>query len=339
MPDGDRLPMLVPDRLDDVPARLRGGVVAVGNFDGVHAGHRALLLAAQAEAWRRGVPAVALTFEPHPRTYFRPGEPVFRLTPLPAKARLLGALGIDGLVVADFDRALAEMPAAAFVDEILVGRLKLAAAVVGFNFHFGKGRSGSPSLLLQAGPERGFAVTVVGEVQVEGGGRPCSSSAIRARLSEGDIAEANADLGYRWFVIGTVIPGERRGRDLGFPTANLRLGPDCRLRHGVYAVRLQRADGSCLDGVASYGRRPTFDNGPPLLEVHALDFAGDLYGEQVMVSFVAWLRPELKFNSVDELVAAMHGDVERGRAILAAADPGSDLDRRLNGRLQGRLPL
>lgn len=332
MPSGVRAPALHPSRLADVPPKLTGGVVAVGNFDGVHEGHRVLLAAARAEAERRGVPAVVLTFEPHPRTYFRPAEPVFRLTPLSAKARLLGALGMDGMVVADFDRAFAEMPAEAFIADVLVGKLKLAAAVVGFNFHFGKGRRGSPALLAAAGAAGGFAVNVVSEVSAVHTGAVVSSSVIRNHLTGGDIRAANADLGYRWFVIATVVPGDRRGRDLGFPTANLHLAPDCRLRHGIYAVRLQRADGSVLDGVASYGRRPTFDNGAPILEVFVLDFVGDLYGEQVAVSFVDWIRPELKFSGIDELVAAMNGDVARARDILAAAGAGTAIDQRLAGR-------
>jgi riboflavin kinase/FMN adenylyltransferase len=323
---------LIPARLDDVPRELTGGVIAVGNFDGVHQGHRALLAVARAEADRRGVPAVVLTFEPHPRNYFRAAEPVFRLTPLAAKARLLKVLGVDGLVVADFDRALAEMPAAAFIGDILVGKLKPVAAVVGFNFHFGKGRFGSPAALSEAGAANGFAVTVVGEVSAGPGRAPLSSSAIRHHLAEGDVAAANADLGYRWFVIATVIPGERRGRELGFPTANLKLDPDCRLRHGIYAVRLQRADGTVLDAVASFGRRPTFDNGAPLLEVYVFDFSGDLYGERVAVAFVDWIRPELKFDSIADLVAAVNGDVARARAILAAAGPGSAIDQRLAGQ-------
>jgi riboflavin kinase/FMN adenylyltransferase len=313
--------MLIPSSLDDVPPQLTGGVVAVGNFDGVHEGHRVLLGAARAEAERRGVPAVVLTFEPHPRTYFRPAEPVFRLTPLAAKARLLGALGMDGVVVANFDQTLAEMPPESFVSDILVSRLKLAAAVVGFNFHFGKGRRGSPSVLAAAGAARGFAVEVVEQVSTSRTGAVASSSTIRNHLAEGDVGAANIDLGYRWFVIATVVRGDQRGRDLGFPTANLHIAPDCRLRHGIYAVRLQRADGTILDAVASYGRRPTFDNGAPILEVHVLDFAG-----------VAWIRPELKFSGIDELVAAMNEDVAKTRRILAAAGAGSAIDRRLAGR-------
>lgn len=331
MPSGVRPPPLTACSLDQVPASLTGGVVAVGNFDGVHGGHRALLAAARSEAAERGVPAVVLTFEPHPRTFFRPQTPVFRLTPPAAKARLLQALGIDGLVVANFDRALATMPAENFVDEILIGRLKLAAAVVGFNFHFGKGRAGSPALLAAAGKRAGFPVTIIGEVDDAASGGPVSSSAIRENLAAGDIAVANARLGYRWFVVGRVVAGDRRGRELGFPTANLRVEPDCGLRHGIYAVRMQRADGTILDGVASYGRRPTFDNGAVILEAHLFDFQGDLYGEEVEVSFVGWIRPELKFSSAASLIAEMRRDAEAARAMLAEAGPGSPLDKALAG--------
>ena len=328
MTSGVRLKALTPHFLDQIPVDLTGGVVAVGNFDGMHGGHRALLSVARAEATRRGVSAVVFTFEPHPRTVFRPETPVFRLTPLSAKARLLGALSIDGLVVATFDRAFSTISAGAFIDEILIGRLKLSGAVVGFNFHFGQGRAGSPALLAEAGTRKGFAVTVVDQV-LEGDGAPVSSTAIRENLAAGEIAAANARLGYRWFVVGEVVNGEQRGRELGYPTANLRLPADCRLRHGVYAVRMQRADGTLLDGVASYGRRPTFDDGAPLLEVFAFDFSGDLYGEEVSVAFVGWIRPELKFDSVPALIAAMDRDSEIARGTLAAAGPGTALDKAL----------
>ena len=328
MPSGARLPALQPYDLADLPAELTGGVVAVGNFDGMHQGHAALLAAASRAASEAGVPAVVLTFEPHPRTLFRPETPVFRLTPLSAKARLLKALGLDGLTVATFDRAFAAIAAEVFVERILVGRLNLKAAVVGFNFHFGKGRAGTPAVLAEAGRRLGFAVTVFDEISGEAG-EPVSSSAIRESLAEGDVAGANRKLGYRWFVLGEVVEGDRRGRELGFPTANIRLGDDCRLRHGIYAVRLQRAGGSILAGVASYGRRPTFGGGPPILEVFLFDFSGDLYGEEVAVAFVDWIRPELTFAGAAELVAAMNGDSVRAREILATAGPGSALDMAL----------
>jgi riboflavin kinase/FMN adenylyltransferase len=323
---------LVPVPLDAVPPALTGGVVAVGNFDGVHAGHRALLDATRHTAQRLGVPAVVLTFEPHPRTVLRPEHPVFRLTPLAAKARLLAALGMDGLVVATFDRAFAANPASVFVDEMLVGRLKLRGAVVGYNFQFGKGRQGSAATLATAGERDGFLVEAIGQVSTDGG-TPVSSTAIRTDLIAGDIAAANRHLGYRWFVVGEVIPGDRRGRELGYPTANLSLGADCRLRHGVYAVRFERADGTVFDGVANYGRRPTFgDDGAPLLETFVFDFAGDLYGETVAVSFVGWIRPELKFAGATDLIAAIEEDCRTARAMLRNAEPGTALDRALTDR-------
>jgi riboflavin kinase/FMN adenylyltransferase len=323
-----RAPFLIPHALSAVPESLRGSVVALGNFDGLHGGHRALLELALGEARHLGVPAVVLTFEPHPRTVFRPDKPVFRLTPLPAKARLLAALGLDGLVVAEFDRTFAATTADTFIDDVLIGRLDVAAVVVGYNFRFGYGREGTAPTLAGAGSRRGFAVGILDEVS-ERSGVPASSSVIRDDLAAGDIASANARLGYRWFIVGTVIEGDRRGRELGFPTANIALGSDCRLRHGVYAVRMRRADGTVLDGVASYGRRPTFDNGAPLLEVHAFDFAGDLYGEEVIVSFFGWIRPELKFDSAQALITAMQGDAVTAREILSAADAGTQIDRAL----------
>ena len=328
MRSGARLTALTPHPIDAVPAALSGGLVAVGNFDGLHAGHRALLALARAEATRRGVPASVLTFEPHPRTVFRPTEPVFRLTPLPAKARLLKALALDGLIVADFTRAFAALTASAFIDEVLVSRLGLAAAVVGFDFRFGQGREGTAPFLAATGVRKGFDVTIVEPVCAEDG-TPVSSSAIRDDLAQGDIAAANARLGYRWFVVGEVISGDRRGRELGYPTANIRLGPDCRLRHGVYSVRMQRADGTVIDGVASYGRRPTFDDGPPLLEVFLFGFSGDLYGEKVVVCFVGWIRPELKYDSAAALVTAIGRDVEVARGQLADASEDSALDKAL----------
>ncbi len=319
---------LEPFAVDRIPASLTGGVVAVGNFDGVHRGHATLLGRARADADRLGVPAVALTFEPHPRTVFRPETPVFRLTAIDAKARLLAALGIDGLVVATFDRAFAAIAAEDFVTAILRDRFALKSAVVGHDFHFGKGRSGTPAVLSEAGKRLGFSVDVVAPVG-DADGTVFASTDIRTALIEGDIARANRLLGYRWFVIATVAEGERRGRELGFPTANLPLAPDCGLAHGIYAVRVRTPEGTEHDGVASYGRRPTFDNGAPLLEAHLFDFAGDLYGKRLAVSFLAWLRPEKKFPSVDALIAAMNDDSAAARALQAVAGPGSDLDRAL----------
>jgi riboflavin kinase / FMN adenylyltransferase len=323
------LEALQPFPVDQMPPALAGGVVAVGNFDGVHRGHRALLDTAKDEAARRGVPALVLTFDPHPRTVLRPAHPpVFRLTPLPAKARLLKALALDGLAVARFDLGFAAMTADEFVDTVLIGQLKISAAVVGFNFRFGRNRAGTVQSLAALGQRLDFAVCVVDPV-AERSGSLVASSDIRTALAAGDVTGANALLGYRWFVVGTVERGAGRGRDLGFPTANLRLPDDCALRHGIYAVRLQRAGGAVHDGVASFGVRPTFGGGAPLLEIFVFDFSGDLYGQEVAVAFHSWIRPEATFSGAAELVAAMQQDTLAAQGTLAAAGPGSDLDRRL----------
>lgn len=327
MPIAAPFPALTPFDLDAMPDSLRGGVVAIGSFDGVHLGHQALLAVARDAAKDMGAPSLVLTFEPHPRAVIRPDAPPFRLTPLPVRARILKALGIDGLAVAKFDAAFAANTAAEFIDRVLIGRLGVGGIVLGHDFRFGRGREGTTAMLAEAGARHGFPVIEVDRVD-DPAGVCYASRAIRAFLAEGDIGAANAQLGYRWFVEGEVVPGDRRGRTLGYPTANVRLDA-CELRHGIYAVRLQRPGGAILDGVASYGRRPTFDDGPPLLEVFAFDFSGDLYGETVSVAFIDWIRPELKFGSVEELVAAMNGDSVRARAILAAAGPGTLLDQRL----------
>jgi len=314
--------------LDAIPPALRGGAVLIGNFDGVHRGHQALLARTIADAGRLRGPSLVLTFEPNPRTFFRPDEPVFRLTPPPVRARLLSALGIDGLVIAPFDAAMSRLSPLAFMETILAERLAARSVTVGDDFRFGARRAGSVGDLIAAGPRLGFAVDVVPPV-VDAGGERFSSSAIRAALGAGEIGRAGHCLGYRWFIEGMVIPGARRGRDLGFPTANVRLADDCGLRHGVYAVTFTGADGVERPAVASYGRRPQFDNGAPLLETHVLDYRGDLYGQEVVVTFHAWIRPELKFASVEALVARMAEDVAEARAVLAGDGPGTALDQAL----------
>jgi riboflavin kinase/FMN adenylyltransferase len=314
--------------LDALPADLAGGAVAVGNFDGVHRGHAGLLRRTIENARQRNTRAVVLTFDPHPRSYFRPAEPVFRLTPPAAKARLMAAIGIDGLVVCNFDQAFSERSAEDFIDTILAGRLKARSLTVGEDFRFGRGRSGTTAALAAAGERLGFDLDIVAPIR-DGQGRRISSSEIRAALASGDIATANRLLGYRWFVTGTVVPGERRGRELGFPTANIRLPDDTKLRHGVYAVTFKRPDGGIHMAVASYGRRPQFDNGAPLLEIFVFDLSADLYGEEVVVTFFDWIRPETAFPAVEDLVAAMKNDTEQARLILSKAGAGTALDRAL----------
>lgn len=310
-----------------LPATLVGAHVAIGNFDGMHRGHQAVLAATLDRARAAGRPALALTFEPHPRSFFAPERPVFRLTPPAAKARLAAALGLDGLVIGAFDGALAALSAEAFVEEILVGRLGIAGATIGWDFHFGAKRTGSPAFLDAAGRRHGFTVDVVEPHGCEDG-ELVSSSRIRAALAGGDLAEACGLLGYRWFVEGTIVGGDRRGRDLGFPTANMRLPADCALRHGVYAVTFT-VDGVAHGGVANWGRRPQFDNGAPVLETFVFDFSGDLYGKTVDVGFVSFLRDEAKFASVEALIAQMRLDTAEARAAIAGLAPGSALDRAL----------
>jgi riboflavin kinase / FMN adenylyltransferase len=294
---------------------LRGGVFALGNFDGVHRGHRAVSAAARDCAASLGVPAAVLTFEPHPRAFFRPQEPLFRLTDERNKLRLLAATGLDGALVMRFDAALARLTAQEFVDRILVERLAVSGVVVGYNFHFGKARGGSPEFLAAEGKRRGIVVDIA--PQFTHRGRPVSSGPVRDALIAGDVADAAELLGFPWFVSGTVIHGEKRGRALGYPTANLVLDPSCRLRHGIYAVRVG-IGGERRDGVASFGRRPTFDNGAVLLEVFLFDYAGDLYGREIDVAFIGWIREEMKFASIEALIARMDEDSRSARALLAA---------------------
>lgn len=302
---------------DCAPAEaLRGAAVAIGNFDGVHRGHKAVIAAALSCARSLGKPAAALTFEPHPRAFFNPNEPLFRLTDETAKLRLLAATGLDGAIVLTFDAALAKLSAEDFVQRVLVERLAISGAAIGFNFHFGANRAGSPEFLQTQGKRHGFAVDIVPPLR--DGERPVSSGPIRAALAAGRPDDAAELLGYPWFVSGTVIHGDKRGRELGFPTANLALDPTCALRHGIYAVRVAAA-GRRYNGVASFGRRPMFDTGMVLLEIFLFDFDGDLYGANIDVAFIAWLREEAMFASAEELVRQMEEDSRLARAALARA--------------------
>lgn len=294
----------------------RGAVVAMGNFDGVHLGHRAVIGAALRMGRAQGRPAFAVTFEPHPRSFFSPNSPQFRLTTETNKLRLLAGTDLAGAVVMTFDKVRAGTTAQEFIHHDLIERLGIGGIAVGYDFHFGKGRAGSPSLLVAEAPRLGIEVDVQAHVDIDE--RPVSSTAIRMALAEGQIADATAMLDGPWFVTGTVIHGEKRGRGLGFPTANIRLDKNCELKHGIYAVRVGRG-AERLDGVASFGRRPTFDNGAPLLEVFLFDFKDDLYGAELDVAFISFIREELKFNSIDALVARMNEDSARARADLTAA--------------------
>jgi riboflavin kinase / FMN adenylyltransferase len=313
MTAGDHFHVVRADAENCDAGPLKGCVLAIGNFDGVHRGHRTVIDAALKRARALGRKAAALTFAPHPRQFFRPQDPLFVLSGERDRLRLLAGAGLDGAIVMTFDRRLASTPAQDFVERILAGGFGIAGAAIGFDFHFGQNRAGSPQYLAEQGARLGFAVDIVPPLEDEG--RPISSGGIRQALMAGKVVEAAELLGAPWFVSGQVIHGDKRGRELGFPTANIRLDPACGLKHGIYAVRV-RAGGRVVDGVASFGRRPTFDNGAPLLEVFLFDFAGDLYGQTIDVAFIGWIRREQTFASIDALTAQMDADVAQARAIL-----------------------
>jgi len=295
---------------------LQGAVVAIGNFDGVHRGHRSVIGAALSRAQALGRKAAALTFSPHPRLFLRPQDTMFQLSSARDRLRLLAATGLDGAIVMTFDAQLAATSAEDFIERILVGRFGIGGAAIGFDFHFGQNRAGSPDYLARVGRRLKFAVDIVPPLEDEG--RPVSSGSVRMALGEGKVVEAAELLGAPWFVSGKVLHGEKRGRELGFPTANLKLDPACGLKHGIYAVRVEIA-GKRHDGVASFGVRPMFDEGAPLLEVFLFDFDGDLYGATIDVAFIGWIRHEQKFATIETLKRHMMADANQARDALKRA--------------------
>ncbi|MHB0952208.1 MAG: bifunctional riboflavin kinase/FAD synthetase [Allorhizobium sp.] len=317
------------EKKNPLPENLKGGVIAIGNFDGVHRGHQTVLSRALELSEARGIPALVLTFEPHPRTVFNPDKPVFRLTPAPMRARILEAMGFHSVIEYPFDRDFSQRSADEFIHSILIDWLGASEVVTGFDFHFGKGREGGPAFLMEAGRKNGFGVTLVDAFRDEGAA-VVSSSRIRGLLAEGDVAQAAGLLGYRFTVEAEVIRGQQLGRTLGYPTANMALPPEAELKPGIYAVRLRRADGTLHDGVASFGYRPTVtENGAALLETYVFDFSGNLYGETCSVSFFGHLRDELKFAGLEPLVAQIRRDEEEARALLAGVKPLDELDAKI----------
>lgn len=306
------------ERLDGgspVPAHLRGGIVALGNFDGFHLGHQAVVGRAVARARAEGRPALVATFDPHPVRFFKPDVPPFRLTTLDQRERLFGAAGADAMIVFRFDAALAGLTAEQFVSERLLGLIGAGGVVTGDDFTFGKGRGGNVSVLEALGAQHGFSVDTVGAVAERG--EAVSSSRIRDLLQTGDPRGA-AELLTRPFAIeGLVEHGDKRGRTIGYPTANLSLGSYLRPRYGIYAVRGRLADGHVLNGAASLGIRPTFEPPKELLEPYFFDFSGDLYGQAIEVELIEFLRPEAKFDSLEALTTQMAADCDRARAVLA----------------------
>ena len=313
------------DGLSDIPSALRGGVIAIGNFDGCHRGHQQVFAAARDMAAQKGVPALVLTFEPHPRDVFAPNPFLHRLTYADAKARMVEALGFDAIAFMEFSRDLASVEATDFVARFLVDALEVSGVVAGADFHFGKGRGGTPEFLLAQGEERGFSVRICD--MLDAGSEPVSSSRIRAALADGDVTTANALLGYHHFFSGTVTEGDRRGRELGFPTANMAVPETFGLAQGVYAVKI-RLDGEVFDGVAAYGK-PMFDNANPPFETFIFDFSRDIYGRTIEVALIDFLRGQMTFDGLDPLIAQMTRDAEAARITTAQATPLSELDAAL----------
>ena len=297
-----------------VPITARSAVVAIGNFDGVHRGHRALINAAVDKARELGKPSGVMMFEPHPREFFQPNEVLFRLTPLNAKLAIIERLGIKVAFVEAFDQNFSQLSATEFVERVLVAGLGISHVIVGYDFYFGHKRQGNPQMLEQAGRDLGFGVTVMPPVAE--GGEVFSSSSVRLHLAQGDVRGAARVLGQNWHVHGKIVGGAHRGTGLGFPTANIPMPKGTAIGHGIYAVRAH-VDGVTHNAAAYLGTRPTFDDGLPVLEVYLIDFKGDLYGHDMDVEFVDFIRPDRKFGSAQVLVHQMDEDITRIRAVLA----------------------
>ncbi len=311
---------------NDLPADVRGAAVAIGNFDGVHRGHRAVIDEAGRIARAAGLPWAVLTFEPHPRSVFKPGIEPFRLTPFPAKARHIAALGVDCLVVLAFDLPFSRRPANQFVDDVLVRGLEARHVVSGYDFVFGHDRVGNCELLLQMGARAGFGFTSVSAV-VDEAGEIYSATSVREELAAADPRAAARLLGRCFEIEGRVEHGEKRGHAVGFPTANMHLDEFLRPAKGVYAVRASVGEGPAprwRDGVANLGHRPTFAGDDLILEVHLFDFDGDLYGQHLRIALVDYLRPEKKFDGLDDLKAQIVRDIEAARGILGVIEDAAE---------------
>jgi riboflavin kinase/FMN adenylyltransferase len=297
-----------------IPDHLRGSIVALGNFDGFHLGHQAVVGRAIARAFHERRPAIVATFDPHPVRFFRPDVPPFALTDLDQRERLFAHAGADAMLVFNFDADLASTDAEDFVD-LLAERIGAAGVVTGEDFTFGRGRRGNAELLREWGAEREIAAETVGAVTLDGA--IVSSSRIREALAAGDTGTATKLLTRDYAIEGIVQRGDARGRELGYPTANLLLGSYQRPKYGIYAVRVKLPDGSEHPGVASLGVRPTFEPPQELLEAHLFDIDRDLYAETIEVALHAFIREEWKFDDVTQLVDQMRDDEADARRLLA----------------------
>jgi riboflavin kinase / FMN adenylyltransferase len=296
-----------------LPEALLGATVALGNFDGVHRGHAQLLRTAHGA--RPGAKLAVLTFEPHPRELFRPDDPPFRLMLRAEKAEALAGLGVEILYEIPFDRAFSNITAAEFVEQVLDRGVGAAHLACGPDFAFGHRRGGDVRYLAERAEALGIGLTVVPKLSDEQG--PISSTRIRRFLQDGYPERAALDLGRDWAVRGVVAHGDKRGRTIGFPTANLALGAHLEPARGVYAVTVRLVDGTVVPGVANIGRRPTVDEGlESRVEAHLFDWEGDLYGQEIAVALRSYLRPERKFGSFDELRAQIAADAAQARAML-----------------------
>jgi riboflavin kinase / FMN adenylyltransferase len=316
------------DGSSPLPSPFHNAIVAIGNFDGMHRGHQQLLATAAEHAKAEGTSWGIVTFEPHPRTFFKPDEPIFRLTPPALKARLAKALGASFMVEVNFDKALSNLSAAEFVATHLVEHMSVRHVVTGYDFHFGRGRTGNPIVLRELGKTHGFGVTIVDQISDEEDGHsPFSSSSIRSSLRRGHVAAAARELGYHWTVMGEVVHGDKRGRTIGFPTLNIVLEKGAEPFRGIYAVRVRDTAQPGMapwPGAGYFGDRPTFDSPRTFLEVYLLGMDIDLYGRILQVEFIDMIRPDRRFASVDELVTQMRldcGSAEKILAQLAKDDP------------------
>lgn len=298
-----------------IPESLQGSIVALGNFDGFHLGHQAVVGRAIQRAFHERRPVIVATFDPHPVRFFKPDVPPFRLTSLDQREVLFAHAGADAMLVFQFDKALAVTSSEDFVSEVLAGQIGAAGVVTGDDFTFGRGRKGDVLMLRRLGEENGIVAETVAPVLL--GTTRISSGRIREALQTGDLATATRLLSRDFAVEGVVQSGDRRGRELGYPTANMTLGDYQRPRYGIYAVRVTLDDGSEHPGVASLGVRPTFEPPQELLETHLLDFAGDLYGRKIEVALHAFIRDEKKFDDIEALVAHMREDEAKARHLLA----------------------
>jgi riboflavin kinase/FMN adenylyltransferase len=293
----------------------RGAAVAIGAFDGVHRGHQAVIAQAREAAGRLGVPLGVVSFDPHPRRWFQPDAAPFRLMTPAQMARALAPLGVDRLHLLAFDGEMAAMSDREFAHDVLGDGLGVVHAAVGFDFTFGKGRTGSPEALRRYGQDLGFTVSVAERVD-DPDGLKLSSSAVREAVHAGDMARAAAILGRPFAIEGEVVHGDKRGRTIGVPTANVAMGDYMRPAYGIYAVRARLADGRALDGVASLGVRPMYPTDEPLLEVWLFDFSGDLYGQTLETELIAFLRGEMRFDGLEALKAQIDADAAAARGAL-----------------------